>query len=90
MTRPTDIVTSIHWLDAETYRPPCSGRYFTASETGLITTLYYSKKYDAFNCSDHDDSTWIHTRSIKPAYWAFVPEELTNRLEEVWNENHKM
>lgn len=90
--RPTDIVTSIHWFDAETHRPPCSGMYLSASPSGLITTLSYSKKYDVFNCSDDDDYDLvrIYTRNIRPAYWAHIPEELTNRLGEVWNETHQM
>lgn len=83
--RPTDIVTQIHWFDADSHRPPCTGTYLTAFSTDSITSMRYSKKHDAFNCDDDDYATHI---ILHPAYWAFMPDTLTEILEEIWRETH--
>lgn len=85
--RPTDIVTQIHWFDADTHRPPCSGTYLASFSCGSISSMSYSKKYDAFNRTDDEEMLDAH-RTLYPCYWAFMPEELTDRLEEIWNETH--
>lgn len=83
--RPTDIVTSIHWYDVDVHRPACSGTYLASFSYGSISSMKYSKKHDAFNCDDEDDDLRM---TLHPIYWAFMPDTLTEILEEVWNETH--
>lgn len=74
---------SFWWVRADQERPAKSGDYLTVSEAGIVTTLHYSKKHDAFNV--RDDAADVDLYSEIPVYyWAEVSKPLLQRSHQLY------
>ena len=79
MSKP--LYTSIVFIPASQL-PVEDGDYLTISKSGAsVYVLHFSTRANAFNCMDEDDST-----KIDVAYWAYIPENMRNVLDQLWEE----
>ena len=79
---------SFWWVRADQERPTKSGDYLTLSEAGIVTTLHYSKKHDAFNVRDDDDNDVDLSTEIAVCYWAKVPVPPVHHSQHTYASEH--
>ena len=67
------MIYAIAILHDPAFDPPKEdGDYGTVSNIGLVDTLHYSKKHNAFNTYHHTDAK----NKIKVKYWFDIPKVL--------------
>lgn len=74
---------TIEFYEASKLRPAESCKVLTANQDkddgslSCFLDVYYSRKHDAFNCQDDDDSTPVNNftdTEYDKQLWAYIPE----------------
>ena len=79
----SNFTSNIHWHDATTERPPCSGEYLVIHRypdgTRSVSTCVYSAHWDKFNVHDwtEDFEKVLKYEITNITHWAYL-EDITN------------
>lgn len=70
----SNISQLIEWKDPDRYRPATSCQVVVLIASGTVCTVWYSKKYEKFNCSDlsSPDEAAEYDLSAQVQYWEYL------------------
>ena len=85
-----EFTTTIEWKNAEMERPVVSGKYLTINLSGTnMTTMPYSVRHNVFNAHDFESESEAKETVIKIAYWADIPQNMQDIMDDLWREFKK-